>query len=306
MPWISPFELPGHWYKGNLHTHTTQSDGKRNPDQVCAWYQSHGYDFIAITDHWVHTNGSLYTNRDWLTLTGSELDGPGYHMLTLGLRELPDAALGEDPAMLAAEVVRLGGLPFFAHPYWTGQASASLCSAPSIVGIEVYNSVCDHGIGKGYSRVHWDESLAAGARLFGLAVDDSHGYLDEEGYGFVMVRAQSLNEEAILAALRGGAFFASTGPAITDLCLTTIEHQQLGLVVRCSPCRYITFYGAGPTGKRFTANPGEYISQAVIPIAIDQVFLRVECEDEAGRIAWSNPLYVADVLTTAQGLALNA
>jgi len=34
----------------------------------------------------------------------------------------------------------------------------------------------------------------------------------------------------------------------------------------------------------------------VIPITEEQVFLRVECEDQAGRIAWSNPLYVRDVL----------
>lgn len=296
MPWKSPFELPGHWHKGNLHTHTTQSDGKRSPQEVCAWYQSHGYDFIAITDHWVHTKGSVTASGDWFTLAGSELHGPGYHMLALGLRELPDAALGDDPGALAAEVLRLGGLPFFAHPYWTGQTSASLGATTDIVGIEVYNSVCDHLLGKGYSRVQWDEALTAGARLWGLSVDDCHGYVGEEGFGFVMVRTQALEEAAILAALRDGAFYASTGPAITDLRLATTEQGQPALLVRCSPCRYITFYGAGPTGRRFAAEPGEEISQAVMPIQESQVFLRVECEDQAGRIAWSNPLYVHDVL----------
>lgn len=296
MPWESPFELLGHWYKGNLHTHTTQSDGKRSPEEVCAWYQDHGYDFIAITDHWVHTRGSVAASGDWLTLAGSELHGPGYHMLALGLRELPDAALDDDPGALAVEVLRLGGLPFFAHPYWTGQTSASLRATSNIMGIEVYNSVCDHLLGQGYSRVQWDEALAAGARLWGLAVDDCHGYVGEEGFGFVMVRAQTFDEAAILAALCDGAFYASTGPAITDLRLTTTEQGQPALLVRCSPCRYITFYGAGPTGRRFTANPDEDISQAVIPITEGQVFLRVECEDQAGRIAWSNPLYTRDVL----------
>jgi hypothetical protein len=296
MAWKSPFELPGHWYKGNLHTHTTQSDGKKSPDEVRTWYQEHGYDFIAITDHWVHTKGSVATNGHWLTLNGTELDGPGYHMLTLGLARMPDGTFANDPNVLANEVIRLGGLPFFAHPYWTGQPSASLCSAPSIVGIEVYNSVCDHLTGQGYARAQWDEALTAGARLWGLAVDDCHGYVNEEGFGFVMVRTSTFDEAAILAALRAGAFYASTGPTITDLRLTTTQQAQPALLVRCSPCRYITFYGAGPTGRRFTAYSGEDISQAVIPIQEAQVFLRVECEDQAGRIAWSNPLYMNDIL----------
>jgi len=36
---------------GDLHTHTTMSDGSQDPEIVCANYRSHGYDFIAITDH---------------------------------------------------------------------------------------------------------------------------------------------------------------------------------------------------------------------------------------------------------------
>jgi len=145
-------------------------------------------------------------------------------------------------------------LPFFAHPIGRVD-SASLRAAAGIVGIEVYNSVCDHLTGQGYARVHWDESLAAGARLWGLAVDDCHGYVNEEGFGFVMVRTQKLDEASILAALRIGAFYASTGPAITDLRITTDEHGQPALLVRCSSCRHITFYGAGPTGGVLQPNP---------------------------------------------------
>jgi hypothetical protein len=36
---------------GDLHTHTTFSDGCEAPEVVCANYRAHGYDFIAITDH---------------------------------------------------------------------------------------------------------------------------------------------------------------------------------------------------------------------------------------------------------------
>ncbi len=37
--------------RGDLHIHTTCSDGRQTPEVVCANYRSHGYDFFAITDH---------------------------------------------------------------------------------------------------------------------------------------------------------------------------------------------------------------------------------------------------------------
>lgn len=45
------------WYKGNLHTHTTNSDGAYTPEETIALYKSKDYDFLALTDHWFHGEG---------------------------------------------------------------------------------------------------------------------------------------------------------------------------------------------------------------------------------------------------------
>jgi PHP domain len=37
--------------KGNLHAHTSMSDGQRPVDEVLTRYRELGYDFVAITDH---------------------------------------------------------------------------------------------------------------------------------------------------------------------------------------------------------------------------------------------------------------
>ncbi|MBU1206589.1 MAG: hypothetical protein KKH04_06645 [Proteobacteria bacterium] len=37
--------------KGNLHIHTTFSDGSQTPAEMLAIYHDLGYDFIGITDH---------------------------------------------------------------------------------------------------------------------------------------------------------------------------------------------------------------------------------------------------------------
>ena len=39
------------WFKGNLHTHTTKSDGDTEPEHVAEWYREHGYDFLVPSDH---------------------------------------------------------------------------------------------------------------------------------------------------------------------------------------------------------------------------------------------------------------
>ena len=39
------------WLRGNLHTHTLESDGDSTPEEVARWYRDHGYDFLVITDH---------------------------------------------------------------------------------------------------------------------------------------------------------------------------------------------------------------------------------------------------------------
>ena len=38
-------------FRGDLHIHTTRSDGREIPGVVLANYRRHGYDFMAITDH---------------------------------------------------------------------------------------------------------------------------------------------------------------------------------------------------------------------------------------------------------------
>ena len=40
------------WLRGSTHVHAAPSgDSTTAPDQVVAWYEAHGYDFIVLTDH---------------------------------------------------------------------------------------------------------------------------------------------------------------------------------------------------------------------------------------------------------------
>lgn len=56
------------WYKGNLHTHTYWSDGDEFPEVVLDWYQTNGYDFIALSDH-----NTLAADEKWVVIQKSPL-----------------------------------------------------------------------------------------------------------------------------------------------------------------------------------------------------------------------------------------
>jgi len=55
------------WYKGNLHTHSFWSDGDDYPEMVMSWYKEHDYDFIALSDHNILTEG-----EKWIDVTKSK------------------------------------------------------------------------------------------------------------------------------------------------------------------------------------------------------------------------------------------
>jgi len=52
------------FWKGNLHTHSLWSDGDDFPEMIADWYKSHGYHFLALTDHNVLSDGERWTDAE--------------------------------------------------------------------------------------------------------------------------------------------------------------------------------------------------------------------------------------------------
>jgi len=294
LHFANPFAMPGCWFKGNLHVHTTISDGKRTPEEVVTWYQEQGYHFLALTDHGVLSETKL--SSDFIALSGIEVEGMDsvaglYHLVGLGLKRPPDLSEGNLDMQEATNRLRAaGGLVFLAHPYWSGQMSKDLLNLEGCFGLEVYNGGCEVDDAKGFSTVHWDDLLAAGRQLWGLAVDDAHwwpGYPNDAGLGWVWVKAADLTSEAILTALEQGHFYASMGPLIHDLRLKEGRVQ-----VHCSPVVIIDFIGAGHLSRRVYAPSGRTLTEAIYQLRDHQRYVRVACCDAQGRWAWSNPIFL--------------
>ena len=285
---LQAFQAPGEWLKGNLHTHTTNSDGRLSPEDRVAGYVQRGYDFLAFTDHNFVTR---CPSNDLVTIPGSEhlirLDYRAYHLVSLnsppGFHLFDGLAIQES----VDEVLSVGGLPIIAHPYWSGLTAAEMKDVRGCIGVEIFNTSCHCGIGKGTSTVHWDDLLAAGWRGHGFAVDDSHFLTDAYG-GWIMVKCPYREAGSILAAIKAGQFYASTGPEIKSVALDGIR-----LTVECSDAAAINFIARASGGRRFAADNGGTINSASFEIARDLGYVRIEVTDAHGRTAWTNPMYLS-------------
>src|SRR5664279_2217371 len=70
-----PFAMPGRFWRGNLHTHSTRSDGHLDPAETVAWYRDNGYDFVALTDHFVARYGYRITDTTSMREGGAKSSG---------------------------------------------------------------------------------------------------------------------------------------------------------------------------------------------------------------------------------------
>ena len=249
MHFSNPFAEPGSWFKGSLHIHSSASDGERTPDEVIAWYRERAYHFLALTDHGVWSEARSL-GSDLITVSGIEVErldplSGEYHLVGLGLTRPPILAEGEVlPIQEAINSLRAaGGRVILAHPYWSGQMSKDLLELEGCCALEVYNGGCEVDNARGFSTVHWDDLLAAGGRLWGVAVDDAHWRQGDHdaGLGWIWVKAPALTQESILHALEKGLFYSSCGPLIHDLKLDVASGE---VRVQCYPVALIDFMGS--------------------------------------------------------------
>ena len=297
----NPFAVPGQWFRGNLHTHSTESDGALAPEAVLDWHAAHGYHFVAITDHdritAAEPGGSSQvgqqSNSRFLALPGAELSlgrtrqGSPMHCVAVGLTEenLPERF--DSPGAGVEWVWAQGGFGFVAHPHWSGFSTDELAGLGEVPAVEIFNTSCARENNKGHALAYWDDLLGRGLRAWGLATDDSHWRdLDYEG-GWVMAKTGALTASGILGALRAGHFYSTGGPRIEDL---RVEAGRLW--VRTSPAAAIYWIGAGRLGWSVHAAPGQSLTEAEFVLKGKPPWLRVEVCDGQGRWAWSNPLPV--------------
>jgi hypothetical protein len=319
------------WYKGNLHTHTIQSDGDSTPVDVMAWYKRNGYQFLAITDHNAFTDPTpidTNPNDGFLLIGAEEITNPlTVHVNAIGISHvIPPQNAKAVTDILAANLAAIraqDAIPLICHPNygWAFTAKDMLPLQGSfLLEIASGHPLVNHaGDGRTPSTEQmWDQLLSAGVRVFAAAVDDAHYFREEftperasPGRAWVTVRASSLTRERIIEALSSGDFYASTGVVVSDIQAgsdsLTVEIQASlfgGEALAAVRARAGTtgVSGAPNIEKRyrvvFIGRDGRELAavsgtSATYKFVGNEGYVRARVEDSGGLRAWTQPVFVS-------------
>ena len=118
---IETFSAAGRFWRGNLHGHSTGSDGALTAEEVCRAYAKEGYDFINLSDHFLPqydfpiTDTTPFRTGRFTTILGAEVHAPetsrgvDWHILAVGLpADFAPNGEGETGAALAQRCLDAG------------------------------------------------------------------------------------------------------------------------------------------------------------------------------------------------------
>ena len=285
-------------YKGNIHCHSTNSDGQLSPEKVCEFYKNLNYDFISLTDHFKSeynftiSDTSNFSDDKFTTITGAELhagknsNGDEWHILSVGIpKDFTSPTEDESGPEIATRALKAGAFVAIAHPEWSGLNLNDALSMPlGIHAIEAFNGVCKT-FGRENGSYLIDQVMASGRMIGAIATDDAHYYEKDANAGWVMVQAASNSHNDILDALKSGNYYGSTGPEIIR---SEIVSEYFH--VETSNVDYIGLVGRG---ARFEKISGENLKEAKLPLAkFHNSWARLILRTNEGKQAWGHPFKV--------------
>lgn len=287
-----PYEnlIGGSWFRGNLHTHTTNSDGSYPMQEVINTYADHGYDFLSISDHDIFTGRTEYEkidNKGLVLIPGNEISKDGPHLLHVNGDRLIEPHVNRQLVFDEAKATQ--GFVVVAHPNLT--PGFNFCPIELLqewtdyVGIEIFNTIVRRLAGSPYATNKWDMLLSEGRRPWGFAHDDAHfmpGDVDV-GVGWNVVHCDSASGEDIVNSLRNGRFYCSSGVVIN-----VIKVDGLEITIECENASKIV--AITKNGRRVAKSDSGSIKLDVSELL---GYVRFECWGEGESNAWTQPFFLA-------------
>jgi len=315
--------------KGNIHMHSTRSDGALAPEEAARRYREAGYDFIMMSDHDIYWNSTGLDHPDFLVLGGTESevkmnenyrwivdysDEPPFtrtqhkymHYCCIKDESIPDNGQyfshnesipreldrGIDSWNKRVNWMReRGNLVIVNHPHWSRLDPEMLLASQNIIAFEVWNSGDVFHCGGRSDEDIWDYCLTRGKKLLAVAADDLHACTTDFAGGFTIVQADEFSKAGICKGLKNGMFYASNAPLIHEM---VIEDGVLHM--RCTPARHIQIVGYDRDGFDFRNADGSLIEEINWPVNTTMRYFRIVIIDEQGRRAWGQPIFVEELL----------
>ena len=305
------------FYKGNIHTHTTKSDGDEDPIKVTEWYKAHGYDFLVLTDHNHRTildyGNQTETPQTPLMIPGEEVTmnmqnndvTVPIHINGIGIERVIEPIEADDVVSTIQanidSIKEAGGIASINHPnYKWAYTIGELIQVNGATAIEVFNGIHDTNVYGSKTRPSseqiWDGILSSGKLIYGVAADDSHHYHDftpkmaNPGRGWICVQAESLSQSSIMESIRNGDFYASTGVYLDELNRSDTSFNITIGTGEDDPLKsteYVTTI-TGNGGRILTETDALNINYE---LPDDESYIRATIRSSGGFKAWTQPIF---------------
>ena len=300
------------WYKGNIHTHTTESDGDETPERVVRWYRRNGYDFLVLSDHnhltlFEYGRGRRRFKRP-LMIPGEEVSVNLYggskriHINAIGISSLVEPIDATDvvPTIAGQRQFDRGGRRHSLHQpsqLLSGRSTTEqIAQVTGATLLEVFNghpAVNVYGApGRPSYEEIWDGVLSAGRPIYGVATDDSHNYkefrpdLSNPGRGWLMVRADEAVARCDFRLHRVGRFLRidRRGPLRVEGCRAG-DVPEHGATLRWPSSRRAS------SAKRGMYTPRSQARRRTTRCGGDEGYVRASVTSSTGPRAWTQPLF---------------
>jgi hypothetical protein len=272
------------WLRGNLHTHSTRSDGALPPQETIEKYRALWYDFLMLSDHDTLGEPETLNSDGMLLIRGNEISAAGPHLLHVGATKKIEP--GEDRQQVIDAVNADGGLAILCHPNWQEHFNhctyEKLLELKNYAGIEILNGTCMRLPGEARATDKWDRVLATGRMIWGYGNDDMHKEY-EQALAWTVVRAKARTADAVVEALKAGSCYVSSGVEIQQI-------RSTGSVLHVFAPTAQAMAVFGDYGARLHYQLGNEVYFDVAQLR--HSYVRVECYGAGGQMAWTQPFVI--------------
>lgn len=296
--------------RGNIHTHSQWSDGDRPPKFVYTWYRTHGYQFLALTDHDNRVSPETFKLMEkpgFVIIAGEEVtmnveDKPVH---VNGLCTQKTIGGGRFPTKKAALVHALenihaqGGSALVNHPNFGWALTVDdVRQAKEAELLEIWSGhpyVNTEGDAERPSHeAIWDTLVEEGHNFAGVAVDDSHHFGNVKkpsaaaraGKGWVQVFADKTERNAICDGLMRGRLYSSSGATLSRI---RVGQDKLSVWIKEAGAT-VEFIGNG--GKVFAKRERGTEEEVTYTLSGEERYVRARITLPDGKMAWTQPYRV--------------
>ncbi len=322
------------FYKANLHSHSTQSDGKWSIEKIKEEYKKQGYSIVAFTDHEHLINNSELNDKDFLALVGTEL----------AIKEFPSVST------MAKFDMKVAHLNAYAidqkeeiSPCY--QREYDRHTTPEILAITKYDGEYKREYSaKGINdiiKICHEKGFLVSYNHPSWSLEDASDYLNYNGVDFVEIYNGSCSQDAhcddehVFADMlrHGKRVFCSCADdnhnkggyndsfkgwvninadslnygtiinalksgdfyASTGPEIYSLTFEDNKVKIETSPVKEIGLATKGRRAPTIHANDGEFVTSAEFDIREDDGFFRLRIEDDKGKRAYTQAYPVKEI-----------